>query len=227
MSPQGRSPGEYHGAQHGAAPVLAAVRPFHPPPVATAPLGMWVFLASELLFFGGLLAGYFYGRLKWPHGFGSASQHTHVFIGTINTAILLTSSAVIALAVACAQHPKHRWRTARLLWLTAALGAVFIALKGCEYWKEWTEHLVPGPGFGLRETGAQLFFFLYFVMTGIHAIHLVVGVGVVSVFARASGQGRAWVRPDRVEALALYWHFVDIIWIFLYPFIYLLQRAHP
>jgi cytochrome c oxidase subunit 3 len=205
----------------------ATARPFHPPPVATAPLGMWVFLGSELLFFGGLLASYFYGRLKWPHGFGVASQHTHIFIGTINTAILLTSSAVIALAVACARHPQHRKGTSRLLWITAALGLVFIALKGYEYWKEWGEHLVPGPSFALHETGAQLFFFLYFLMTGIHAVHLVIGVVVVSVFARASGRRRAWVLPDRVDAVALYWHFVDIIWIFLYPFIYLLQRASP
>jgi cytochrome c oxidase subunit 3 len=205
----------------------AAARPFHPPPVATAPLGMWVFLGSELLFFGGLLASYFYGRLKWSHGFGVASRHTHIFIGTANTAILLTSSAVIALAVACAQHPQHRARTARLLWITAALGLVFVVLKGYEYWKEWGEGLVPGPSFTLHETGAQLFFFLYFLMTGIHAVHLIIGVAVVCVFARASGRHRAWVNPERVDALALYWHFVDIIWIFLYPFIYLLQRASP
>ena len=203
----------------------SAARPFHPPPVPTAPLGMWVFIGSELLFFGGLLASYFYGRLRWPHGFGVASQHTHVFIGTTNTAVLLTSSAFIALAVACAQHPAHRRWTARLLWVTAALGLVFVGLKGYEYWKEWTEGLVPGAGFTLAEGGAQLFFMLYFVMTGIHALHLLIGISVVGIFARGSARRRPWVTPERIEAVALYWHFVDIVWIFLYPFIYLLQRA--
>jgi cytochrome c oxidase subunit 3 len=186
---------------------------------------MWVFLASEVLFFGGLFMAYLYGRTHWPHGFAQAGRHTHVVLGTINTAILLTSSAIIAAAVACAQHqPARRW-AGRLLWLTAVLGVAFLAVKGFEYHEEWTEHLVPGRGFALADVpGAALFFWLYFVMTGLHSIHVIVGVGIVSTFASGASRMKAWARPNRIEAAALYWHFVDIVWIFLYPLIYLVLR---
>ena len=187
-------------------------------------LGMWVFLASELLFFGGLLAAYTHGRVMSPRGFAIASRHTHVVLGTVNTAVLLTSSALVALAVACTQNTAHRRWTARLLWFTALLGLAFMAVKGWEYAQEWKEHLFPGPGFALAEPGAQLFFMLYFFTTGLHAIHLACGIVAVCVFARAVQRRRAWVTPDRVESLALYWHFVDVVWIFLYPLLYLVER---
>jgi len=196
-----------------------------PPRPVPRTLGMWVFVASEVLFFGALLAAYLAGRLHWPHGFGVASRHTHVVLGTVNTAVLLTSSALIALAVACARHTGHRRWAARLLWATAALGCVFVAIKACEWVLEWREGLFPGPGFILPEPGAQLFFMLYFFMTALHALHLLCGIGAVGVFARASGKRRAWVDPERIDALALYWHFVDIVWIFLYPFLYLVERS--
>lgn len=189
---------------------------------ATARLGMWVFLASEVLFFGGVFAAYGYARWHWPAGFAEAGRHTHVAIGTVNTALLLTSSAAVALAVACSRHePARRW-TARLLWATVALGAVFMALKVLEWLLEAREHLVPGSAFALHEAGAELFFMLYFFATGLHAVHLLAGLGVIAMLAR-----RAMRQVDgaAIEAGALYWHFVDIVWIFLYPLIYLPGRA--
>jgi cytochrome c oxidase subunit III len=187
-------------------------------------LGMWIFLGSEVLFFGALIAAYLAGRVHWPEGFAAASRHTHVWLGTLNTAVLLTSSALIALAVACTRNHGHRHWTARLLWATAALGAAFLAIKGYEYAKEWHEHLFPGPAFPIPQPGAQQFFMLYFLMTSLHGVHVICGVVAVGLFARASGQRRGWAQPERIDALALYWHFVDIVWIFLYPFLYLLDR---
>jgi cytochrome c oxidase subunit III len=195
------------------------------PPPELARLGMWIFIGTELLFFGGLMLAYLYGRTHWPHGFAVASRHTHVVLGTLNTAVLLTSSALIALAVACSEYPPQRRWTARLLWLTAALGFAFMAIKGVEYGKEWNEGLFPRPGFALAgEAGAELFFWLYFVMTGVHALHLLIGIGGVAVFAWGSGRTERWAVPHRIDVMALYWHFVDVIWIFLYPLLYLVER---
>jgi len=187
-------------------------------------LGMWVFIASELLFFGALLAAYLAARVHCPAGFASASRHTHVVLGTANTAILLTSSALIALAVACDRHPLHRRWTSRLLWMVAGLRCAFIAVKGCEYVLEWQEGLFPGPGFPLTQPGAQLFFALYFFTSGLHAVHLICGIAAVATFACATAAARAWAKPERLEAVALYWHFVDVVWIFLYPLLYLVER---
>jgi len=181
----------------------------------SAALGMWIFIGSELLFFGGLFAAYLHGRVDLAEGFAAASRRTDVVLGTINTAVLLTSSAVIALAAACAQHHAHRRWTARLLWITAALGCAFLAIKGFEYRQDWREGLVPGDAFPLRVPGAQLFFFLYYVTTGLHAVHLVVGVALVGLFARGTARRRDWAQPRRLEAVALYWHFVDVVWVFL------------
>jgi cytochrome c oxidase subunit 3 len=206
-------------------PAHALQRASEPPASAEiGRFGMWIFLGTELLFFGGLLFAYLYGRTHWPQGFAAASRHTHVGLGTLNTALLLTSSAVIALAVACSEHLPHRRWVARLLWLTAILGGVFMLVKGIEYAKEWHEGLVPGAGFTLHEPGAQLFFLLYFLMTGVHALHLAIGIAAVAVFARACSRDRAWAAPRRIDVLALYWHFVDVVWIFLYPLIYLVER---
>lgn len=205
------------------------VDPRHADRTAASPpeigrLGMWIFICTELLFFGGLMLAYLYGRTHWAHGFAAAGRHTHVVLGTLNTAVLLTSSALIATAVAASEcAPRQRW-TSRLLWATAALGLVFLAIKGLEYGKEWHEHLVPGPGFAVDEPGAQLFFWLYWLMTGVHAVHLVIGIGGVCVFAWATGRQRPWASAERVDVMALYWHFVDVIWIFLYPLLYLVER---
>ena len=190
-----------------------------------AKLGMWIFLATELLFFGGLLVAYAYARTHWPEGFAIASRRTDVVLGTVNTGVLLTSSAVIAFAVACAEDPAQRRWTARALALTAVLGVVFLVVKGVEYAHEWREHLFPLAGFALADVaGAGLFFLLYFVMTGLHALHLLIGIAGVCVFAGATRIAKPWATAPRVEAMALYWHFVDVVWILLYPLLYLVER---
>jgi cytochrome c oxidase subunit 3 len=203
------------------------------PPVPMSPqaeprigqLGMWIFLGTEVLFFGGLFQSYAYGRTHWPHGFAIAARHTDVVLGTINTAVLLTSSAVVAFAVACAEDPAQRRWTSRALWATAALGVAFIAIKGVEYSHEWSEHLFPLAGFALADVpGAELFWVLYFVMTGLHAVHLAIGIVGVAAFAWATGRKKSWPTSSRVDTMALYWHFVDVIWIVLYPLIYLVER---
>jgi cytochrome c oxidase subunit 3 len=191
----------------------------------TATFGMWVFLATELLFFGALLFAYLHGRVHWPVGFGAASRHTDVLLGTVNTAVLLTSSAVLAIAAMAARMPDRQRLVARLLYASAALGMLFLAIKGIEYRNEWQEDLVPGPGFQLAAIpGAQLFFVLYFLMTSLHALHLAVGIVVLGIFARGNARGRSWATARRVHLAALYWHFVDVVWIFLYPLIYLVSR---
>ena len=192
-----------------------------------ARLGLWLFLATELLFFGPLFMGYFYGRVHFYDGFAEASRHTEVVIGTANTAVLLTSSFAMALA-ADARKTSGRL-AARLLMVTAALGVLFLALKGFEYYKEWQEHLVPGIDFVFAEPhqhGAELFFYLYFAMTAVHAVHLTVGITIVAAMAVLLVRGHERVAdPERLEITALYWHFVDIVWIFLYPLLYLVGRA--
>jgi cytochrome c oxidase subunit III len=190
----------------------------------TGKLGMWVFLASEVLFFGGLFVAYLYGRTHWPQGWAQASRHTDVVLGTINTALLLSSSAAVALAVACEEDARQRRWTARLLALTAALGTAFLVVKGFEYHAEWREHLFPGPSFALDTPGAQEFFALYFVMTVLHGVHMIVGIAALAVLARGRSQGRDWARATHIEIAALYWHFVDLVWIFLYPLLYLVSR---
>ena len=214
----------------------------------TAQFGMWVFLASELLFFGGLFLAYLYGRSHWPDGFAAAARHTDVAIGTTNTALLLTSSLFVALAVAAARETvpspppasdasfarrgvTARRRVATRLWITVALGVAFLVLKGVEYRKDWIDGLVPGAGFRLGDShelpplGAELFFVLYWVMTLLHTVHLCIGVGVLSAFAVGAGRGARWTHPPRIDVAALYWHFVDVVWIVLYPLLYLPGRA--
>ena len=181
-------------------------------------LGMWLFLASEVLFFGVLLFVYAIARHHAPQGFAAASARTDVWLGTLNTALLLSSSAAVALAAeasACGRPIDTR----RGLWIAAALGLAFLAIKGAEYRKEWVEHLVPGSGFALREVpGAELFFAWYFFATALHALHLIIGIVLCSGFAR-----RVSPTPNEIHALALYWHFVDVVWIPLYPLIYLVS----
>jgi cytochrome c oxidase subunit 3 len=190
----------------------------------TMTLGMWVFLATELMFFGVLFLAYLRVRLGDPAGFGAASRHAHEWIGTANTAILLTSSFFMALgaeaALAGARRAARRWLLA-----TALLGAAFMALKGLEYALEWRDGLVPGLHFiHAGDRTLALFFFLYFVMTGVHAVHLAIGIGWLSILGwRLRGASPGRPSPDTIELAALYWHFVDAIWIFLYPLFYLVD----
>ncbi|MGZ3183684.1 MAG: cytochrome c oxidase subunit 3 [Telluria sp.] len=194
-----------------------------------AQFGMWVFLASELLFFGPLFLAYFYVRLHFGDAAGAASRHTDFALGTANTAILLTSSCAMALAGAYARDGRRR-AAAWLLALTAALGMAFLAVKGYEYRQEYLEHLLPGAGFApadgggaARVHGMELFFLLYFALTGLHALHLCAGIGIcvwVAWRLRRSNGG-----AQETEVAGLYWHFVDLVWIFLYPMLYLVARS--
>ena len=193
-----------------------------------ATLGIWLFLATEVLFFGGMLASYLVYRVSYPDGFAEAGRHTKIVLGTINTAVLLTSSLFMALAVRAA---KLGLRRSVVLWLalTALLGVAFIGIKGFEYSKEWEEHLVPALNFafpGEHRGPVEIFYLLYFIMTGIHALHLTVGVCLVVIMMALAWRG--WFRPEwytPIEVTGLYWHFVDIVWIFLYPLIYLVGRS--
>ncbi|HZQ75274.1 MAG TPA: cytochrome c oxidase subunit 3 [Burkholderiales bacterium] len=175
-----------------------------------AMLGMWLFLATEVLFFGPLFFGYFHSRLASHDAFVAGSHHMHFWLGTINTAVLLTSSFTMALAVQVAQ---DRGRFLRLLLLaSAALGIAFLCIKGYEYASEI-------PEVARAEGPEQVFYLLYFAMTGLHAIHLTIGAVLVIWTAFISAR-----RAIRVEVLGLYWHFVDAVWLFLYPMFYLLER---
>ena len=189
-----------------------------------ATLGMWAFLATEVLFFGALIAGYFNYRIWFGAEFIAAARHTKWMLGTANTAILLTSSAFMAMAVAC-EGPRYGRRT--LFWLigTVLLGAAFIAIKGFEYYLEYQEHLVPALNFDGGHYGnvAQIFFTFYFCATGLHALHLLIGMSLVSWLAIGVVRGKAH-RSQTTRLIALYWHFVDLVWVFLFPLIYLAGR---
>ena len=194
----------------------------------TAALGIWVFLATEVLFFSGMLLAYTVLRHAYPEGFAEAGRDTKIVIGSVNTAVLLTSSATIAWAVHTAKLG-HRKLLTILLVATAALGLVFVGLKGIEYAQEYAEHLVPGLDFSSDSPHAhaiELFYFLYFALTGIHAVHLSIGIVIVGIMAWRASRGAfgpGYYTP--VEITGLYWHFVDLVWIFLYPLIYLNGRS--
>ncbi|HEX3953674.1 MAG TPA: cytochrome c oxidase subunit 3 [Stellaceae bacterium] len=194
----------------------------------TAELGMWGFIATEVLFLGGLFAAYFIYRYLHAAGVAAAASHTKIVIGSINTAILLTSSVVMSWASLAARDGESRF-SGRLMWIAAALGAAFLALKGVEYAQELGEHLWPGPHFALdtpEPRVGEVFYFMYWLMTGIHALHLLVGIGVIAFTARRAGRGEfspEYHSPVRV--VSLYWHFVDIVWIFLFVLIYLPGRS--
>jgi cytochrome c oxidase subunit III len=188
-------------------------------------LAMWIFLATEIMFFGGLFAAYTVYRALHPSAFEAASRHLDIVLGALNTGVLLTSSLTMALAVRCAQIGK-RQSTVVFLIVTMLLGAAFLGIKGTEYYQKYTDHLVPGASFsfpGPFPREAEMFFYLYFAMTGLHAIHMIAGIGVVSVMAVQAARERftaAYYTP--LEVAGLYWHFVDIIWIFLFPLLYLI-----
>jgi cytochrome c oxidase subunit 3 len=191
-------------------------------------LGMWVFLATEVLFFGVLFFGYLITRMHYPGAFAAASRRTDVVLGSANTAILLTSSLTMALAVRSFALGAKR-ACAWLLTATFALGAAFLAIKLTEYGHDYEEHLVPWLGFAFpaaQAEGARLFFLLYFAMTGAHAVHLIVGLSWVGILIFAVSRAHTKAsHPDILEVAGLYWHLVDIVWIFLYPLLYLVSRT--
>ena len=190
-------------------------------------LGMWVFLLTEIMFFGGLFAGYTVYRVYYPEAFAEGSHHLDILLGGINTAVLIGSSLTMALAVHAAQ-TGQRWPLVGFLLLTMLLGLVFLGIKSVEYGHKFAEHLVPGPRFAAEGPHAgqvQLFFGFYFGMTGMHAIHMIIGIGLLTVLAvRAALQRFSPLYHTPVELVGLYWHFVDIVWIFLFPLLYLLGR---
>src|SRR5436190_2721654 len=188
-------------------------------------LGMWTFLATEIMFFGGLFLSYTVYRTTYPQAFAAGSRHNNLWLGTINTAVLLTSSLTMALAVHAAQANRTR-ALMRFLAATSGMGLVFLGIKGIEYYQHFAEHLVPGIHYaGTGPAKTELFFYLYFAMTGLHAIHVLVGVGLLTVLlllARARRFSSDYYTP--VEISGLYWHFVDLVWVFLYPLFYLVNR---
>ena len=203
-----------------------------------ATLGMWAFLATEVMFFGGALTAFVVYRSFYADAFGQASrEHMHIIAGTINTAVLLTSSLTVALSVYFASHGQRKPLVFMLL-ATIALAVVFLGIKAYEYTSEYKEHLVPGLNWEYPPHHAEhpekltapahnveLFFCFYFFLTGLHALHMIIGTGIFSVITWRAWRGRyspEYYNP--VECAGLYWHFVDLIWIFLYPLLYLLHH---
>ena len=195
-----------------------------------ATLGMWIFLITEVLFFGGLFAAYVVYRSAYPAAWAQASHHLDVMLGGINTAVLICSSLTMAMAVHAAQLSRATAMIGYLL-ATIALGGAFLGIKAVEYAHKFEEGLIPGPSFVWAEAGpearhVQLFFALYFAMTGMHALHMVIGIGLLLNLVRQGRRGRFDARYHTpVEMIGLYWHFVDIVWVFLFPLLYLVDRT--
>lgn len=191
-------------------------------------LGMWVFLATEVMFFGGLFLAYVLYRTLYPEAFIASSHHLDVQLGAFNTAVLIGSSLTMAMAVHAAQLG-HRRAIVGWIAVTIVLGSVFLGVKAVEYSHKFHEHLIPGVGFQFEPAAlyrpAQIFFSLYFAMTGMHALHMVIGIGLLGTIAVMASRGRFSPEYNTpVEIVGLYWHFVDIVWIFLFPLLYLLGR---
>jgi cytochrome c oxidase subunit III len=210
-------------------------------------LGMWIFLATELMVFGGLFTGYAVFRYLYPVAFAEASNHLMWWVASINTAVLLTSSLTVALAVWAAQTGRQAVLV-RCLLATIGLGLLFLVFKGFEYYTEYRDELIPVKGLfavetergdvrwkGFREAGVhrdeyhrqvKVFFSLYFIMTGLHATHMVAGLALFGWLVWAARKGR--FTPEyhpHVELIGLYWHFVDVVWIFLLPMLYLIGHG--
>jgi len=199
-------------------------------------LGMWLFLATEIMFFGGMFCAYLIYRLWYYPEFAAASNSLDIALGTVNTAVLICSSLTVVLAVRAAQLGKRQAQVIYLA-LTLVLGLAFLGVKGIEWTSKFREHHIPGasfhfegevpghPGQPVDQQHAQIFFSLYFAMTGMHALHMIIGVGIFSYLTFY-----AWKRrytPEYhtpLENSGLYWHFVDIIWIYLFPLLYLIDR---
>ena len=211
-------------------------------------LGMWVFLVTEIMFFGGMFFAYTLYRSKFPEAFASASNHLSLTLGAVNTVVLILSSLTMALAVYSAQVGKRR-NLILFLVLTIFLGSTFLGIKAVEYRDKYVDHLIPGkliPGNPFNPVVAahgdtdphklhlmgsatvknvEMFYWIYFAMTGMHAIHMIIGVGILLVLLYFSWRGKYGPEyHNPVEVVGLYWHFVDIVWIFLFPLLYLLGR---
>ncbi len=216
---------------------------------AAGTIGMWVFLVTEIMFFGGMFLAYTLYRNAYPAAFASASNHLDLKLGAINTAVLIFSSFTMAMAVYCTQVGKRQLQILSLI-LTIGLGVSFLGIKAVEYHDKYVDNLIPGrlipgrpfkpevqaPGTpfdehklhllpGASVNNVEMFFWIYFAMTGMHALHMIIGVGLLTVLLIGSIRNRyspEYFNP--VEITGLYWHFVDIVWIFLFPLLYLLGR---
>jgi len=194
----------------------------------TAQLGMWVFLATEVLFFGGMILAYVVYRSQYPADFARAASHSLLAIGAINTVLLQTSTLTMVLAI----HWVEQGLARRALWflvITVGLGLGFLALKGLEYYLDYQDRTVPGLGFaiaGARPGPAMLFWLFYFYATGLHALHLTIGIGVLLVMVWRTARGDfAPGDCNALEVAGLYWSFVDIVWAFLFALIYPIGRS--
>jgi cytochrome c oxidase subunit III len=192
--------------------------------------GIWIFLATEILFFGGLFTTYITYRMIYFPGFVSGSHLLERPLGALMTFVLLGSSFTMALAVHSIRVGKRKLVVLFLI-LTIFLGTAFLGIKFTEYYGKWHEHLVPGINFyptadhlqGATPQSVELFLCFYFFMTGLHALHMIVGIGLLSVMAALTWYGKITVEHyNRIEVSGLYWHFVDIIWIYLFPLLYLI-----
>jgi len=195
----------------------------------TAVSGMWLFLATEVLFFGALFLGWMFARHWNLDGFDAGAQRTQLAIGTINTVILLTSSLTYSAGLAFIAAGNTR-RLVQCLAATWLLGLAFLILKfGLEWGKDFEDHLWPGANFAIAGPlgrGAQLFFGFYFIATAVHGLHMLIGLGLVGWIMLLARRGRlsaGYHTP--VEVVGLYWSFVDMVWIVLYPLIYLIGRT--
>ena len=190
-------------------------------------LGMWIFLVTEIMFFGGLFTAYVVYRSANSRAFAMGSHELDISLGAFNTAVLIGSSLTMALGVWAAQKGKNKL-VAVFLILTVLLGVVFLGVKAIEYQAKFEHHLFPGPNFhwdGANAGGVEMFFNLYFMMTGLHALHMIIGIPILLVVAVLAWRGTfTTANYNLVEGVGLYWHFVDIVWIFLFPLLYLLGR---
>lgn len=194
----------------------------------TAQLGMWVFLATEVLFFGALIFGYYIYRISYPEQFLLAGRDSKILLGSINTVLLLTSSVTMVAAIEFVKRDEIA-RAARLLLVTALLGIAFLGVKGFEYVEDYHDQTVPLLNFFLKPSQhppAELFWIFYFVATGLHAVHLSIGIAATLLMALHTRRGRyssCYYSP--LEVLGLYWSFVDAVWLFLFATIYPLGRV--
>ena len=211
-------------------------------------LGMWVFLVTEIMFFGGMFLAYTLYRTSFPAAFASASNHLDITLGAVNTGVLILSSFTMAMAVYFTQIGKSRPQILCLV-LTLILGLTFLGIKAVEYHDKYVDSLIPGnviPGHpfdpkvaqegdtdphklhlleGATVPQVEMFYWIYFAMTGMHALHMIIGAGLLTYLIIFAMRGR--FDPEYhspVEVIGLYWHFVDIVWIFLFPLLYLLGR---
>jgi cytochrome c oxidase subunit 3 len=187
-------------------------------------LGMWIFLASETLFFAGLFCSFAVYRHFNGEAFQIAAAHTEIVYGSINTVLLLTSSLTMTVALRAAT-AHMRGLTLVCLAVTAAFGVAFLVCKGLEYRGDLKEHLFPSPAFPLAPPATQMFWGFYWIMTGVHAVHLSAGIGIVLVVFILFKRHVIPVQGSTMEGIAIYWHFVDTIWLILYPLLYLAGRS--